>query len=123
MKTLFSLVSKHPRSTMIVAISWTILIFIGCSMPGSLLPPVQLFTHFDKVVHLAFFFIFYLLWNLSFSPSTKMTLVLMVISVTYGFGIECYQLVYVKGRSFDVYDGLADSIGALLGWLCIKLYR
>jgi VanZ family protein len=52
-----------------------------------------------------------------------MALVLMAISVTYGFGIECYQLVYVKGRSFDVYDGLADSIGAALGWLCIKLYR
>jgi len=123
MKKIFSFFSQHSSSTLVLAVIWTILIFIGCTLPGKSLPSVNVFNHFDKVVHITFFYIFFILWNLPFASSTKKTFILMGVSVTYGFGIEFYQLFFVEGRSFDVWDGLADSTGAALGWLSVKLYR
>jgi len=38
-----------------------------------------------------------------------------MLGILYGFGLEVYQKVFVPGRSFDVWDGVADSAGALLG--------
>jgi VanZ family protein len=74
-------------------------------------------------VHFSFFLAFFLLWSLSFPPSFKSTLFIWVLSVVYGFGIEFYQLHFVAGRSFDVWDGISDSLGAATGWLCIRVFN
>jgi VanZ like family len=116
MKTFLQFFESRKKLTMILAILWTIGIFIGCSMPGRDLPKVNLFDNFDKVVHFTFFAVFFGLWFLITNKSTKYVLLIIVISIIYGFGIEFYQLHCVEGRGFDVWDGVADGGGAIFGW-------
>jgi VanZ family protein len=112
MKKLFSFIQQYPKTTLVLAILWTILIFIGCSLPGRDLPKLGLFDHFDKVVHFIFFFIFFVLWRLV--PSSN-SMIILILAILYGFGLEFYQIHFVAGRSFDVWDGVADTFGALAG--------
>lgn len=120
MKNLFSFLRQRPQWSMLLAILWTLLIFWGCSMPGKELPKVSLFDNIDKVVHASFFFVFFIFWNLSCAVSLRNTLIVLALSIIYGFGIEYYQLYFVAGRSFDVWDGIADTFGAFCGYLLIR---
>ncbi|MBK7692485.1 MAG: VanZ family protein [Bacteroidetes bacterium] len=120
MKKFLQFFEDRQKLTFMLAILWTIVIFIGCSMPGRDLPKVNLFDNFDKVVHFTFFAVFFGLWFLITSKSTKYALVIIVISIFYGFSIEYYQLYCVAGRGFDVWDGVADGLGALCGWWVIR---
>ncbi|MEZ5045588.1 MAG: VanZ family protein [Chitinophagaceae bacterium] len=102
-----------------LALLWTIIIFIGCSLPGRDMPSVKLFDHFDKVVHFTFFFVFFVLWYQSSGSFFAKSMVLIFLSFLYGFGLEFYQIHFVQGRSFDVWDGIADTIGAIVGSIFI----
>lgn len=120
MKGWFQTFLSYKKLNLVLAIAWTILIFIGCSMPGKELPKLNLFDQFDKVVHFTFFLVFFVFWNAwKNRPS-----LFILLSILYGFGIEFYQLHCVAGRSFDVWDGVADSVGALTGYFVFrKLHR
>lgn len=108
---------------MLFAIVWTMIILIGCSMPGNELPKVHLFDHVDKVIHFIFFVFFFIFWNFSPTKYRQQAFVWIVFSFLLGFGIEFYQLNFVKGRSFDIWDGVADTLGALAGWQLIRYYH
>lgn len=101
-----------------VALLWTVIIFIGCSLPGKELPKVGLFNNFDKLIHFSFFFVFVWLWYKSSNASLQK---LLIISIIYGLALELYQLKFVSGRSFDIWDAVADTIGAIVAILF--LYR
>ncbi len=119
---------SNKRLMMVLAIAWTILIFIGCSLPGKDLPAISVFDHFDKVVHFTFFFVFAVLWSAAFptyaqqgkSSALKLWVVMIAFSFAYGFALEFYQINFVPGRSFDVWDGIADGIGGIGGCLFAK---
>lgn len=111
--------TKHA-AFLLAATGWTILIFIGCSMPGRDLPKVSLWEHTDKVVHFTFFFVFYLLWLWYFPKNNRLLWQLIIVSAIYGFALEFYQINFVAGRSFDVWDGVADTVGALVAWLMVR---
>lgn len=119
-KRILNFFKLHNNITLLLAIAWTIGIFIGCSLPGKDLPSISLFDHFDKVVHFTFFAIFFILWYLAFFSTNRISFYLIVMCALYGFGIEFYQLHVVAGRSFDVWDGLADTLGGVFGWLLIR---
>jgi glycopeptide antibiotics resistance protein len=91
-------------------------------LPGKELPKLNLFDHFDKVVHFTFFFVFFILWKMVFSQQDKSSRMIIVIAIAFGFGIEWYQLNFVVGRSFDVWDGIFDSLGAVFGFLTYRYY-
>jgi len=116
MKRFFTFLSQRPSWTFFLALTWTIIIFIGCSLPGKEIPKLGLFAHFDKVVHFSFFMVFFILWSIRFKGNFRTNLIILFIAIAYGFLLEFYQLYFVAGRSFDVWDGVADSAGALVGW-------
>ena len=99
---------------------WILIIFIGCSLPGAEIPKLGLFDNFDKIVHFMFFLVLCILGFLKFGVSKKSIFGLLCFSICYGFGLEFYQLHFVKGRSFDAWDGLADSVGALCSLALLK---
>ena len=103
-----------------LAISWTILIFIGCSLPGRDLPSISVFDHFDKVVHFTFLFVFFTLWYVFFSEVKFISFYLILLSFLYGFGLEFYQIYFVAGRSFDIWDGVADTLGGLCAYFVLR---
>jgi VanZ family protein len=116
----------HNRRLMLVlAIAWTVLIFVGCSLPGRDLPPVHVFDHFDKVVHFTFFFVFSIAWLFVLDKSncgSNIQLLVFIISLSfiYGFALEWYQINFVPGRAWDVWDGISDGVGGIAGTLAYK---
>lgn len=116
--------SKGGRwSVLGLSLLWTIIIFVGCSLPGKDIPAVHLFDHFDKIVHFIFFFIFAFLWLNTvflFFPGERKNIWVYIIliilsSFLYGFALEFYQFYFVQGRSWDIWDGIADGIGGSAG--------
>ena len=84
-------------------------------MPGSALPKDTWFTrvHFDKWAHAG---VFAVLLFLCFSAFRISRILLFVLAVLYGIGVEIIQKNWVLNRDFDLYDVLADAAGALIGW-------
>jgi VanZ family protein len=118
----FQFVENHRKISFALAVFWTIIILYGVSLPGKELPKLNLFDHFDKVVHFTFFFVFFILWKMVFSQQEKSSRMIILIAIAIGFGIEWYQLNFVVGRSFDVWDGIFDSLGAVFGFLTYRYY-
>lgn len=72
----------------------------------------------DKVVHAALFFIFSFCFY--YSGWAKSKLSLLLIPFLIGILIECLQALLGWGRTFDVWDILANSIGSLLAFWAIQ---
>lgn len=90
-------------------------IFIVSSIPQSALPPLQ-FDFIDKILHFAAFLIFGLSLIIAFYPehrnqsSFKSVVLILIIGLLYSAIDEFHQL-FVPGRSCDIFDWIADSIG------------
>lgn len=98
-------------------------------MPGDDVPSNSFLEkiHFDKIVHFGLFGgIVFLIslgiyWQKQF-VSNKTLIWLVIISAAYGFAIELIQKYWAIGRSFDMYDLLADTLGAIGGVVAFKLF-
>lgn len=87
------------------------------SKEGSWLSTIN-FRNGDKVVHAALFFIFTLLLFYSAYVSEKFRLIL--IPVLVGIGIEIAQFATGWGRTFDLFDILANTIGTFIAFFLIQ---
>jgi VanZ family protein len=115
-KQIFTPASPYKKQAKIIAIIWTILIFIGCFTPGRELPKVDV-PLIDKWVHIVLFGGFTFLW-LCTNPTRKpMALLrLLVIAILLGAFIEVMQgILTFLGRSMEFMDAVADSIGGFVG--------
>lgn len=118
LKRLSAFLYHRPLLSGCLAVVWTLLIFYGCSIPGKELPKVNLFDQYDKVVHFLLFFGFYGLW---FFVLNKKWL-WFSLSIFLGFAIEWYQLHFVAGRSFDIWDGVFDTLGAFAAMQVLPIF-
>lgn len=101
------------------ALIWTVIIFLGCSVPGPDLPPITEEFN-DKWMHVVIFVPFGFLWVLTgYRPRT-----VLLMGIAYGILIEIFQGIAPINRTCDWRDALADAIGVvlgtLLGWLLTK---
>ena len=95
---------------------WTLLIFVGCLFPGRELPHVQV-PLIDKWTHFVLFGVFAFLCLCAAPAYTRKRLVLLfLISSGLGVFIELLQgLLTFLGRSMELMDVVADSVGGMLG--------
>ena len=116
MPGLFSPDSLYTKQARSIAIIWTLLIFIGCFTPGKDIPKVEV-PLIDKWVHLVLFGGFTFLWLCARPVTTTSWLAtLFLIAVGLGAFIELMQgLLTFLGRSMELMDAVADSIGGLAG--------
>lgn len=112
------------------AILWIILILVVCTLPGNDIPSNSFLDkiHFDKFVHFGLFGGIVLFLSLGIYKQKKyispLTLVLLVIvAAGYGLAIEFIQKYWAIGRSFDMYDVVADTLGAIAGVWVFKIVR
>lgn len=81
------------------------------------LPQIQV----DKVVHCAAYFVLSVLFVLPFFRVSRSIFwsawAAFLLASLYGLSDEIHQS-FVPGRSADVYDYLADALGALMGAVC-----
>lgn len=108
------------------AIFWSAIIIILLSIPGSDLPNEASFLnipHFDKWVHFGIFMLFVVLWCWAVSLKKSQTkilkkfLLITIAGIALGYLLELVQKYFVPNRDYDLWDVLADSIGAISGLL------
>lgn len=111
----------------VLALGWLLIMCILFFLPGKAFPEENWMSavYFDKWVHVGLFAVLVFLWSSAFDldlPKNSGYLVGAV--VLYGVAVEFIQRDWVANRSFDVFDILADTVGALTGlviWL--RVYR
>jgi VanZ family protein len=110
-----------------LAITYFIIITILFCLPGSALPKENWFNRvgFDKVVHFCFFAALLFLWRTAYDKTLKnLTAVLLSFGFIYGILIEIIQTKWVPNRSFDLYDIVADAVGAVMGiFVWLRVYK
>lgn len=113
---------KHTRW----AIMWALLILVLCGMPGKDIPQISFLEiiNFDKFVHCGLFFILMLLTARGihlqytfFKLQQHPKIIALLFSVMYGGVIEIMQGTLFEQRHGDWLDFMADSIGAMGGWI------
>lgn len=124
MKVLFAFLYNHRKRTALLAGCWTLFIFIACLIPGRDIPEVRV-PLIDKWVHFIIFAGFSLLWSCVLRKGNFYTAVFIgLLTVLTGYAVELLQASGItEGRSFDLYDVLADGIGGLIGLLLFFLLR
>lgn len=112
--------SENKETTTIGAfgppVAWALLIFLASSIPAQAFPESRVFD-FDKLIHMGIYGVFafllfrgFRLRNLPASIALGGWLTLGICTV-YGASDELHQF-FVPGRSSDVFDLLADVLGA-----------
>ena len=103
---------------------WVIIVLILTGVPGNDLPTLPSFWDSiepDKIVHMGMFgLLFLLLAGGSYykggkvAVSKKLIIIYLIFTIALGGIIELLQKWVFIGRSCDIYDFLADTIGVLL---------
>ena len=111
----------------IVAISWFIIMCVLFFLPGSALPEEHswmILIQIDKLVHIFLFAVLFLTWRYAFYSGQKhFTIILFIVVVAFGLVVEIIQKYWIPGRTFDLYDLLADTIGSIAGWLIYRYIK
>ncbi len=91
--------------------------------PSDNMPDVMLFPYADKLIHLCMYsgFTFLMLWAWPVTFSGYRQFLPFLAVVAYGFFMETLQRISVLGRSFDLRDALANSLGFFPGWVFYKI--
>jgi VanZ family protein len=115
---LFTPASAFRRVALVLAILWTLGIFVACLWPGKELPHSDI-PFVDKWTHFVLFGIFAFLWLCALPSGTTTSLIyIVVITALLGWLVECLQGWLPRlGRSKDNLDAVADGIGGVLGAL------
>ena len=122
MSRIFQLVRRLSR-TVIFPIFWTLFTLTLLCIPGYALPGLGMFgiKHLDKIAHVFLFGGFVLFWSIyaweqkKITRSWRISLVLItLLSIGIGVGMEYFQIAYIPNRSFDNWDILADAVGSVL---------
>lgn len=93
----------------------SILIIIAVLIPGGDLPDVSV-GGFDKVIHIGMFAVWAVAVRYDFNSPDFRFLFFFAVGMAFSALTEVLQLL-VEGRSFDLYDGVADLFGLGLGLL------
>jgi VanZ family protein len=115
------------KYSLLLAILWTLIIFILCSTPGHFIPTTNWLEllSFDKFVHASIFFTLTFLWLLVGFKKNKLSLSFMIFIIIacigYGGLLEIMQAKAFSERSGDWLDFIANSFGCLMGlWFFSK---
>lgn len=108
-------------ATILLAAYWCLL-FIATHIPKA---PSLHIQHIDKVFHFLAYagLAFLLAWSLPTIPNHPILNILLAafISISYGVVDECLQIPV--GRTADILDWIADSVGAVSGLMAYGILR
>lgn len=115
MWTIFTEASTYKKRARLLAIGWTLLIFVLCLMPANEIPKVDI-PFIDKWAHVLLFAGFSFFWLCAY-PTRRLLPLLgwLALSVFIGWLVEYIQGNFVPGRFQDDMDTLADAVGGLAG--------
>lgn len=107
-----------------VAIFWTILITILSLITIGNIGESIAISGKDKYVHFSFYFVFTILWILFFKYKQFSNLkIVLLIAIIYGILMEIFQGIFTTSRHPDIYDVVANSFGALVGYYLMTIKK
>ena len=110
---------------------WAVSILFLCLIDTKELPSVTYLElmEFDKLVHIVLFGLLMLSCTVALRKQTRIAwaqknamVIALLFSVVYGSVIEVVQSFMVQDRTGELYDVLANGIGAFLGILFFSIY-
>ncbi|MGC6432455.1 MAG: VanZ family protein [Jejuia sp.] len=117
------------RYSLFLAVPYTLALLCASLMSLKDMPEVDV-NHGDKIFHFLAYAILSFLWYFVFyfkmsQTSKRAILYAVFLAVVFGIIIEVLQGTLTTYRAFDVYDAIANSLGALLTgivlWVKAKL--
>jgi VanZ family protein len=128
----FMLIKKTFFNSFIPAITWWIIVLGLMCTPGKDFPELGSWTDLiklDKLIHIGVFGLMVYLFCRPISQrdislvNKKQTFARIAIACSiWGLTIEFIQHFWIPGRSMDLYDFVADSLGCYLAYLYSKRY-
>jgi VanZ family protein len=116
----------------IPGIAWFFIILVLICLPNNEIPKIGWLTNinFDKAVHVGIFGVLTVLfcwpfYNSSLPNKERLHYFIKIAIATsiWGLATEFIQQFFVPGRSFDLLDWAANSLGALIAfWFCKKRF-
>ena len=109
---------------------WAVSILFLCLIDTKELPSVTYLElmEFDKLVHIVLFGLLMLSCTVALRKQTKIAwaqknamVIALLFSIVYGSVIEVVQFFMVQDRTGELYDVLANGLGALLGILFFRI--
>lgn len=114
----------NKRQWLVIAIAYTIFVFFASLLPikGDVGPQL---LHKDKIVHVAIYIIFTIVWFAYFYNSSKKNNYIKAIALSFCTGVlvEFLQETLTLSRSADIYDIIANCLGIIIAILCIKHFK
>ncbi len=110
-----------------------IALFYSLFLATSLLLPASAFRKFtftslfelDKLIHFVMFFLFSNFWLLAIAQKKivekKHQIAVLIIGIVYGFTLESLQSIGSLERSFEFGDLIANTLGAIVGVISVKV--
>lgn len=116
----------------IPGIAWFFLVLTLVCIPGYDLPKVDnwmIQINYDKLIHVGIFAVlaFLFMQPIAKSPLSKKEkwhyfIKIALATVVWGYTTEVIQKFFIPGRSYDLTDWLADSIGGIVAMIFCKIY-
>ncbi len=114
------------RIAVVLASVWTLLILVLSLISASRFRAFSFDTiiSIDKLVHFIMYSVFFVLWSFVLGITTKSRLYkLLTISVAFGVLIEILQATMSLGRSYELDDIIANTIGSVFGLYLLPFIR
>lgn len=128
----FMFIKKSFFNSFIPAISWWLIVLGLMCTPGKDFPELGSWTDLiklDKLIHITVFGLMVYLFSRPIAVkdisiiAKKQTFIKIAIACSvWGLTIEFIQHFWIPGRSMDLYDFVADSLGCYLAYLYCKRY-
>ena len=120
--------SKYPYKYHIPWVVWALAIAVLMLLPSESFPESKLLSY-DKLGHIGVFLILTFMMTMSFSRQkhserlkTKSIPLALTICIVYSSSLEFLQQI-VPGRMTDLYDFIANTIGAIVGSIVFITFR
>jgi VanZ family protein len=113
----------------IPAVTWFLIVLVLMCTPGKDLPDTKLLKiiFLDKAVHFACFALLVILFyypvgktDAALSSKINYLTRLAIAGILWGITTELIQRFFIPGRSFDLFDWLADSLGAIAAFFAVR---
>jgi VanZ family protein len=121
--------NKIPFKKFWPGIAWFLFTSVLVFLPGSDIPESSWLDviYFDKFVHAGIFGGLTLLFCLPFfkahfnlQQKINYFIRISLAAIFWGIIVEVVQKFFIPGRSFDMFDWAADSVGVYIGFLVSK---
>lgn len=117
-----NLMKLSDRTYIIFAIIWTALVLYLSLISARSAAKFNVwdFVGVDKLGHLVFYTIFAFLWCMGLTRGITDKKNILFFSISFGVLMEICQLYLFNGRSFELYDIVANVIGSIIGVILFK---